>query len=514
MNDYFNDPFKNEDTQSADPIDKAEQNNQSVNADNQSQNGIPQENAPVEPEKPVFADSEPVGNIPKQPTQEPPTYQTPYQPQQQQGYYQQQSGYPQQPNGYYQQQNYTPPKFSPQQPQYQYNDQYDNQPKKPKKSSKGIITFTILLVACVLVAAIAMIVTLNSDDALIGGGDNNTTTTSPAPSKVITPNDKPTTDEDKNDTVAGEISATAEVASKIAPSVVAITVDMGAFNQTAGSGFIISEDGYIVTNHHVVAEADSKNSRVKITVLLDDGNEYNAKFVAGDSRNDIAVIKIDATGLSPAEIGNSDQLLRGDFVMAVGNPLGEFQGSVSLGVVSGTGRVGIDSSSIPYIQTDAAINPGNSGGPLVNMYGQVVGINTAKVVITGYEGIGFAIPMAYAENIINELISTGHAPSYAFIGIQYTAITQTQAEYYNVPVGLRIEAIYEQSKIDKNVVQVGDIITEVDGQAIDSTTVLTKILSEKKPGDTIKVKLYRSNRGLGNEYETTITLISSSEVEE
>lgn len=497
MNDYFNDPFKNEENQPTEP---------------QAQSSTTQENAPVQTETPAFADSEPVGNISQQPTQEPPTYQTPYQPQQQAGY-QQQSGYPQQPNGYYQQQNYAPPEFSPQQSQYQYDTQYNNQPQKPKKSSKGIITFTILLVACVLVAAIAMIVTLNSDEALIGGG-NDTSTTSPTANKVITPNDKPTTDEDKNDIVAGEISSTAEVASKIAPSVVAITVDMGAFNQTAGSGFIISEDGYIVTNNHVVADASSQNSRIKITVLLDDGNEYEAKFIAGDSRNDIAVIKIDATGLSPAEIGNSDQLLRGDFVMAVGNPLGEFQGSVSLGVVSGTGRVGIDSSAIPYIQTDAAINPGNSGGPLVNMYGQVVGINTAKVVITGYEGIGFAIPMAYAEDIINELINTGEAPSYAFIGIQYTAITQTQAEYYNVPVGLRIEAIYEQSKIDQSVVQIGDIITEVDGQTIDSTTVLTRILSEKKPGDTIKVKLYRSNRGLGNEYETTITLISSSEVEE
>ena len=493
MNDYFNDPFKNEDAKPSEA---------------EAQNTVNQENAPAQTETPAFADSEPVSNIPPQP----PTYQTPYQPQQQTGY-QQQSGYPQQPNGYYQQQSYTPPEYSPQQPQY--TEQYIP-PQKPKKSSKGIITFTILLVACVLVAAIAMIVTLNSDESLIGSGNNNnnTTTTSPTADKVIVPNDKPTTDEDKNDVIAGEISETAKVASKIAPSVVAITVDMGAFNQTAGSGFIVSEDGYIVTNNHVVSDENFKSSRMKITVVLDDGNEYDAKFIAGDSRNDIAIIKIDATGLSPAEIGNSDQLLRGDFVMAVGNPLGEFQGSVSLGVVSGTGRVGIDSSAIPYIQTDAAINPGNSGGPLVNMYGQVVGINTAKVVIEGYEGIGFAIPMAYAEDIINELITTGQAPSYAFIGIQYTAITQTQAEYYNVPVGLRIEAIYDQSKIDKSVVQVGDIITEVDGQTIDSTTVLTKILSEKKPGDTIKVKLYRSNRGLGNEYETTITLISSSEVEE
>lgn len=519
MNDYFNnDPLKDEnqnestqnDFQAAEPVTPPEKEAIDASpAKSETQDAIPVPRADtahnITPPSPA---QQPIQNQ-QQPNYQQNIYRHPQQQYQQQQYYHQQQ---QQPTS-----GYKPAEFSPNQSPYYYpNSQQpvgQPDPKKPKKSSKGIITFTVLLIACVAIAVVAMTLAVKDADTPKTNNPTSTTSSSEQASNVINSNNKPT-DTDKNNEVATQLSATAEVASKIAPSVVAITVNPNSYSPTAGSGFIVSENGYIVTNYHVVSSVADSDAKSDISVLLDDGNEYEAKYIAGDSRNDIAVIKIDATGLSAAEIGNSDELMRGDFVMAIGNPLGEFQGSVSLGVVSGTGRVGIDSSAIPYIQTDAAINPGNSGGPLVNMYGQVVGINTSKVVNTGYEGIGFAIPMAYAQDIINELISTGKAPSYAFIGIKYTTITRTQAEYYNVPVGLRIEAIYEKSKIDQNVVQVGDIITEVDGQAIDSTTVLTKIMASKKPGDTINVKLYRSNRGLGKEYETTITLISSNDIEE
>lgn len=415
-----------------------------------------------------------------------------------------------------------PNEFSPN-PSYSYNNQPNNYytPENPKKKSKaGLITFIVLITVCVVVTVISLAYAFKSSANDIITDDNSTTESTTARSNL--------TINDSAD-VLGNSEITAKVAEKIAPSVVAITVTTkdpnsysfyggGNSSTSAGSGFVIQSDGgyaYIATNYHVVENADLYNENTVISVAQDDGTEYEAEYVAGDSKNDIAVIKVESDNFTVAELGNSDNLVRGEFVMAIGNPLGKnLEGSVSLGIVSGTGRTVSEGSSVAFIQTDAAINSGNSGGPLVNMSGQVVGINTAKIQAEGYEGLGFSIPMSYAEPILSKLIETGKAPAYACVGIQYTFITEVISQYYNVPVGLQIASINNGSKIDTNKIKVGDIITKVDGKEITSSSDITEILNNKQPGDVINVTIYRPNSGNGSTFEATITLVSNEDLEE
>jgi serine protease Do len=420
---------------------------------------------------------------------------------------------------------YRYPNTQPTNPQtYEYSpNNLNNQPvvvppQPIKKSKKGIIIFASIIAGCLtlvfLLLAAAIYNNASLDKSSAKNDSSNNSSSSSAPVITIEDNEKSS----NNEEVTNNMSLTAQIADKVAPSVVAITIKIdqrGYSSAAAGSGIIVSEDGYIATNYHVVEYADTYPKYTSISVMLDDGTEYDAKYIAGDSKNDIAVIKIDAKDLPAAQMGNSDKLSRGEFVMAIGNPLGEYlEGSVSLGVVSATGRTGIDDTAVAYIQTDAAINPGNSGGPLINMDGQVVGINTAKVVLEGYEGIGFAIPSSFAVNVINELISTGKAPSYAFIGIEYVEVNESTASYYNLPQGLRIINIYEQSKVDTSKVQKGDIIVAADGQDITSATDISKILASKKPGDTIKLTIFHPENGTGTKFDTEVTLISNNDVEE
>lgn len=397
----------------------------------------------------------------------------------------------------------------------------NNSTATKKKSKAGLITFISLITVCVIVTCISLAYAFNSSSKSTDSAKNNN-----SKSETTTGHSNLTISD--SDDVLGNSEVTAAVAEKVAPSVVAITVTTKDPNSysfysngsnssvSAGSGFIIqSENGYsyIATNYHVVEAADVYAKYTVISVMLDDGTEYEAQYVAGDSKNDIAVIKVKADNLTVAELGNSDKLTRGEFVMAIGNPLGkDLEGSVSLGIISGTGRTVSEGSSVPFIQTDAAINSGNSGGPLVNMNGQVVGINTAKVQAEGYEGLGFSIPMSYAEPILSELIKTGKAPAYACIGIQYTFISDIVSQNYNVPVGLQIASINDGSKIDRNTVKIGDIITKVDGKEIKSASTITELLNGKKPGDKITLTLYRPNSGNGSTFETTVTLVSNEDL--
>ena len=294
---------------------------------------------------------------------------------------------------------------------------------------------------------------------------------------------------------AGELLTPAQVAAKVRPSIVSvITVDNVNYlnsNSGEGSGIILRSDGYIVTNSHVIGDSN----KYDVSVITSDGKTYDAKVVGYDTRSDLAVLKIDATGLPECELGDSDQLVLGDYVIAIGNPGGrQFAGSVTMGIVSGVDRI-IDTdnmestSAMRYIQTDAAINPGNSGGALVNMYGQVIGINTSKIAATGYEGMGFAIPSVKVKEIVTDLISYGYVEGRVKLGI--TCVTISSAyESQGIPAGLQIYDINSDSDMNGKV-QKYDIITHCDGTRITDLSQLQDIMATKKPGDTLKLTIYR-----------------------
>lgn len=259
-----------------------------------------------------------------------------------------------------------------------------------------------------------------------------------------------------------------------------------------GSGIIATSDGYIVTNAHVVADAST------LKVILSNGKTYEAKLIGSDSVTDLALIKIDATGLTAAEFGSSDDLKVADTVIAVGNPGGEeFSSTVTVGYVSALNRE-ITNSETGYtmkcIQTDAAINPGNSGGALVNMKGQVVGINSSKIVATGYEGLGFSIPINTAQPIISELKAYGYVKDRAALGITGQYLDSMTARFYNMPTGMYVASV-SSSSVSAAGIQKGDIITKIDGKTVSSQSTITSVVTAKKPGDTVTLSVSRPLSG-------------------
>lgn len=269
-----------------------------------------------------------------------------------------------------------------------------------------------------------------------------------------------------------------------------------------GSGIIFSQDGYVITNAHVIGNSKTAYA---IRVVTSDGKVYKAGVVGYDSRTDIAVLKMDdAKGLTPATFGDSSQLEVGQDIIVVGNPGGlDYQNTTTKGVISALDRKLSTSSLTKYIQTDAAINPGNSGGPLVNYYGQVVGITTSKIVSETYEGMGFAIPSQTVKNIVDTLVKNGYVEGRVKIGISGIAVTSDQASNYNIPQGIYVQSIVSGGPCDGTGLEEGDIITEVDGETITSFADVYAILETHKPGDKIKVKYYSSSSGDG---EVEITL--------
>lgn len=269
-----------------------------------------------------------------------------------------------------------------------------------------------------------------------------------------------------------------------------------------GSGIIFSQDGYVITNAHVIGNSKTAYA---IRVVTSDGKVYKAGVVGYDSRTDIAVLKMDdAKGLTPATFGDSSQLEVGQDIIVVGNPGGlDYQNTTTKGVISALDRKLSTSSLTKYIQTDAAINPGNSGGPLVNYYGQVVGITTSKIVSETYEGMGFAIPSQTVKSIVDTLVKNGYVEGRVKIGISGIAVTSDQASNYNIPQGIYVQSIVSGGPCDGTSLKEGDIITEVDGETIKSFADVYAILETHKPGDKIKVKYYSSSSGDG---EVEITL--------
>ena len=264
--------------------------------------------------------------------------------------------------------------------------------------------------------------------------------------------------------------------------------------QGSGSGFIVSPDGYILTNNHVVAGAD------KVTVKLYDKREFTAKVVGTDPNTDVAVIKIDTRGLPPVQFGNSDSTRVGEWALAIGNPFGEAFGfTVTAGIVSAKGRLLRDLQNSRYaiqdfIQTDAAINPGNSGGPLVNIRGQVIGINSAIASDNGLSaGYGFAIPINLARTVMDQLVKTGHVER-AVMGIGITDADENDAAAVGLKqitgVGVRSYSD-DDSPAKKAGIELGDVIVALDGQPIDNTPQLQQKVAFKKPGESVEITVLR-----------------------
>ena len=276
----------------------------------------------------------------------------------------------------------------------------------------------------------------------------------------------------------------AQVYSIVNKSVVGIVVYNADGDSASASGVVYSEDGYIITNDHIY----SNIAAPKFKIYTYDGSEYEAKYVAGDNRSDLAVLKIDSSGFYPAVFGNSQELVIGENVVAIGRPsTAQTESSITTGIVSLTERrLAITSSySTKFIQTNAAINPGSSGGALVNMYGQVVGITSSKIATTDYEGVGFAIPTTEVKKVVDSLISGGEVANRAKIGITYYALDSITAEINGFSVtGLYVDSVTADSKFYGKLNK-GDIITHLNGQQIDSDTEVLNYIDGAKPGDTV-----------------------------
>lgn len=423
-----------------------------------------------------------------------------------------------------------------------YNQQYNPQmfAQYPQKKTKGgIIALIIVLCSLLTIGFIGMMVygfsadikeDLNNDRSDSGNSFRlpNKDSTTPFETLPDTSSQGKTHDEsDYSDKVNKDYSGmklesnpkdaktndsytAAKASEKVSDSVVGILcysddVPDQADTTTAssqGSGIIFSQDGYVITNAHVIGNSKTAYA---IRVVTSDGKVYKAGVVGYDSRTDIAVLKMDdAKGLTPATFGDSSQLEVGQDIIVVGNPGGlDYQNTTTKGVISALDRKLSTSSLTKYIQTDAAINPGNSGGPLVNYYGQVVGITTSKIVSETYEGMGFAIPSQTVKNIVDTLVKNGYVEGRVKIGISGIAVTSDQASNYNIPQGIYVQSIVSGGPCDGTSLKEGDIITEVDGETITSFADVYAILETHKPGDKIKVKYYSSSSGDG---EVEITL--------
>lgn len=386
-----------------------------------------------------------------------------------------------------------------------------------KDSNKGIRVFGLIILTIamlfvggfaiygIIVATTGELPSIDQDGSM--GGVITPNNSSSTPNVTITPYPGAS---DIYPVEEGTLSNTA-IYEKVSPSVVGVICYYGnSFfsGESEGSGIIMSEDGYIITNAHVV------ESSQLIEIVLVDGRSFDAEIVGVDTATDLAVLKVAGTDLPAAEFGDSDALQIGERVVAIGNPGGmQFASSLTVGCVSALNRT-ISASDSGYalelIQTDAAINPGNSGGALINAYGQVIGINSAKLAGDAYEGMGFAIPITDAVPILDDIIINGQVTTRAMLGISAEAISAVYAQQANIPVGLHIVAFSEGNTLEENGAKTGDIITHIDSYPIFSVDSCSEVLKNKSPGDTVALSLYRMDRtGKGTTINITAQLIGS-----
>lgn len=298
----------------------------------------------------------------------------------------------------------------------------------------------------------------------------------------------------------GKELTTQEIAALVGPAIVGIE-NIGTANyyyyqaeatRGSGSGVIISEDGYIVTNYHVIEGAS------RIRVILSTGSTYEAKVIGVDVESDLALIKVDAKGLSFATFGDSSKVMVGDRAIAIGNPLGtELMGTVTQGIISAVNRnVRVDNRTMTLLQTDAAINSGNSGGALINAYGEVIGINSVKMAASGVEGLGFAIPSNTVNSIVSDLKESGYVRGRLSIGIAGTNITAKMAQYYDMPVGFYIQEVYRGSGAEAAGLKPGDIIVKCDGTLVEDIDDINEIKKSHKAGDSMKIQVVRDGKNM------------------
>ena len=284
-----------------------------------------------------------------------------------------------------------------------------------------------------------------------------------------------------------------EIYASVIDSVVSISCSYRGGSST-GTGVILSKDGYIVTNYHVVENAQS------VQVLLTDGRTLEASLVGGDEASDLAVLRISADGLTAASLGDSSALRVGDAVVAIGDPLGmELRGTMTDGIISAINRdIYIDGRTMSLIQTNAALNSGNSGGPLINAYGQVIGINTMKMgdsmSVAGVEGLGFAIPSATVKEVANQLINQGYVSGRPSLGITCEEVQDLHHFYYRIPKGLYITAVTKGGSAHTVGIQEGDILVSINDRDISSVEALKSLLYNYAPGDTLEAVIYRSGK--------------------
>jgi len=380
-------------------------------------------------------------------------------------------------------------------------------PKKQRKGLKALgIVAALLVVAVISSLSTVLIMQHMSPNKILFNNADSAPMLSPSATGVILKGDN--TDNVQN-TVPGQVLTNQQIIEKGKPGVVGILVESEAYSflgtytqQSIGSGFIVTQDGYIITNAHVVDNA------TKITVIMYDETQYEATLIGEDALSDVAVVKIEASNLPAVELGNSDELVEGDPVIAIGTPAGiEFAGTSTHGMISAINRdvkitdsYGNTTKTMTVIQIDAPINSGNSGGPLFDRFGRVIGMNSLKLG-NGFEGMGFSLPINGVIAIANELMENGEVierpeadfvTGKAYLGIEFYEVTEAQAKYYGIPSGVLVYQLTPGGAALKSGIKRGDIIIEFNKEKVENSEDLSEAISNVKPGDKVIVRVDRS----------------------
>ena len=410
----------------------------------------------------------------------------------------------------YTQPDYIPEWTQPTQPE---------EPEEPKKKRRTWLKITALLLALAIAASLGRALLRSAINGLAAhnaSGDSaqpaaDASGAASAPESAGEPYQReltplpetlPTYDSGKTLTAQEVYGINVDAVCGIATEVTTNVFGQTASTAVVGSGFVLTEDGYVVTNNHVVEGTDN------VSVKLHDGSTYPAEIIGGDSLSDVALLKIEAEGLSHVAVGDSDAIAVGEGCIAIGNPLGELTFTMTGGYVSALPReINISGKPISMFQTDAAINAGNSGGPLFDMAGNVIGITSAKISgITGsgasIEGVGFAIPINEALRVVYDLQEYGYVRGRAFLGVTVKELDAATADTYGLPVGPIVQSVVTDSCADKAGIAVKDIILAFNGRMVQTYTQLMSALNKCSAGDEVTLRIYRA----GAELDVTLTL--------
>lgn len=364
--------------------------------------------------------------------------------------------------------------------------------KQQRDSGRTVIIVLVVFMSLIAIATLTvMAVTLlkdsqNIDSSQTGGSNLSAQQDTVTDENTVIRTDIPTIIQLSTPKDALSIP---EVVQKVSPSVVGISC-MTSLGGVTGTGIILSQDGYIITNAHVVKDGTA------FKVVLDkslDSETIDAKLIGADTQTDLAVLKIEKTGLPAAEFGTSGEIVVGEAAIVIGNPLGfELAGSVTAGIISAIDRkLTVEDREMNLIQTDASINNGNSGGPLINAYGQVIGITSVKINSTYGEGLGFAIPIDDAMPIIEDLLKYGYVKGRPQLGIVGENVTEIYSQYYNIPQGFIVRGVNEGSAAEKAGIRIDDIVIGINGQLITTIEEFNSIKAGYKAGEQITVSVYR-----------------------